>query len=146
MSAEEPADEVDDAPPSTSSSAPALLPSKSVRHIMKSAMGGDADVITAESVDAVQRCTGEFLSFVTSEARARAVRDGRASVSYADIVGALGTCGFRCAPFRCPEFIFITRPDRLSLCPQALHRAVEGAHDAALQRRRTASHEAAATG
>ena len=62
---------------------------------MRQAMGGDQDAITAESVNAVQRCTGEFLSFVVSEARVRAARENRGSVGYADIVGALSVVGFR---------------------------------------------------
>ena len=51
------------------------LPANSVLHIMRHAMGGEQEAITQEAVDAVQRCAGEFISFVVSEARARATRE-----------------------------------------------------------------------
>ena len=74
------------------------LPANSVLHIMRHAMGGEQEAITQEAVDAVQRCAGEFISFVVSEARARAPREDRVSISYADIMGVLGTLGFRHVP------------------------------------------------
>lgn len=74
------------------------LPANSVLHIMRHAMGGEQEAITQEAVDAVQRCAGEFISFVVSEARARAPRENQTSISYADIMGVLGTLGFRYVP------------------------------------------------
>ena len=40
-------------------------------------------------------CASEFLSLVVSEARVRVAREGRASVTDADILGALGALGFK---------------------------------------------------
>lgn len=79
------------APPASGST----LPASSVSYIMRRAIGGEQDAITAESVIAVQRCTGEFLSLIVSEARARAAQEGRASVSYAEILGVLSGLGFK---------------------------------------------------
>lgn len=95
-------------PPATatasSSSAPcgeegeeAALPAKSVRHIMQRAMGGDHEALTSDAVDAVQRCTGETISLVVSEARLKAAKEGRTAVGYADIMGVLSGLGFKCA-------------------------------------------------
>lgn len=86
-------------PPATelrlASAEPALLPSASVRHIMKRTMGGEQDAVTAASVTAVQRCTTEFLNLVVSEARARVAKDRRSTVTYADMIAALATLGFK---------------------------------------------------
>ena len=73
------------------------LPAKSVLAIMRQAMGGEQDVITSESVDAITRCTAEFLSFVVSEARESSVHDGSSNISYAHILGTLQSLGFKCA-------------------------------------------------
>ena len=96
MSAAPSTDSADAAPPKTPPPS-SLLPASSVKYVMRRAMGGDQDAITDESVEAMQRCTSEFLSFITSEARERAAREGRASVTYGDISGVLNVFGFRCA-------------------------------------------------
>ena len=139
------------------------LPANSVLHIMRHAMGGEQEAITQEAVDAVQRCAGEFISFVVSEARARAPREDRVSISYADIMGVLGTLGFRHVPLAptwpcarpCAAMRGHARPceamracnrarARAHMDRQAVYRAAQDTHDAALRRGCAAAREAAA--
>ena len=77
--------------PSTSE----MLPSKSIRHIMKRSMGGEHEALTADALAAVQRCTSEMVSMIVSESRVKAVKEGRTTVGYADIMGVLSTLGFK---------------------------------------------------
>ena len=88
----------DDAPDDADveDTSPAAVPfARSIRHLMKRSLGGEQDALTAESADAVERCTAEFLSFVASEARGRACRDGRSTVTEADLLSTLNTLGFK---------------------------------------------------
>ena len=76
---------------------PPALPASSVRYIMRRTLGADQDAVTSEAADAVQQCTAEFLSFVASEARARARKEQRAAVTPVDILTTLNALGFKCA-------------------------------------------------
>ena len=71
------------------------LPSPSVRHIMTRSLRGEPAVLADGAVEVAQVCASEFLSLVVSEARVRVAREGRASVTDADILGALGALGFK---------------------------------------------------
>ena len=73
------------------------LPLASIRHLMRRAVGGDEQAVVSNeaSVAAVQQCTSEFLSFVVSEARIRVAKEGRTTVTYPDMVGALTSLGFK---------------------------------------------------
>ena len=131
-----------DAPPSASadSSSSSDLPAQSIRHIMCRSMGGEQAAITTESVEAVQRCTSEFISFIVSEARSRVTREGRESVSFGDMCGVLGSFGFKCVHAPKPRSSRVrnsnlTRVGRCFFCcgtGQALPRPAASAHDGAL--------------
>ena len=51
--------------------------------------------LSEDAVEAVQVCTGEFLSLLVSEARQRVAREGRDAVTEADLLAVLNTLGFR---------------------------------------------------
>lgn len=89
------ADVMDGKSDSNEGSSSSELSAKSIRHIMKRSLGGDHDVLTSDAVDAVQCCTSEFLSLITSEARVKALKEGRTTVGYADLMGALNFLGFK---------------------------------------------------
>ena len=73
-----------------------LLPTKSIRHIMKRSLGAEHDALTREAIEAVQRCTSETVSMIVSEARLRATRQCHTTLGYADIMGVLSDLRFGC--------------------------------------------------
>ena len=73
-----------------------LLPTKSIRHIMKRSLGAEHDALTREAIEAVQRCTSETVSMIVSEARLRATRQSHTTLGYADIMGVLSDLRFGC--------------------------------------------------
>ena len=85
-------------PSACMSSTGGMLPSKSIRHIMKRSMGGEYEALTADAVAAVQRCSSEMVSMIVSESRVKAVKEGRTTVGYADIMGVLSALGFKYVP------------------------------------------------
>ena len=62
---------------------------------MTRSLRADPAVLADGAVEVAQVCASEFLSLVVSEARVRVAREGRASVTDADILGALGALGFK---------------------------------------------------
>ena len=62
---------------------------------MTRSLRGEPAVLADGAVEVAQVCASEFLSLVVSEARVRVAREGRASVTDADILGALGALGFK---------------------------------------------------
>ena len=72
------------------------LPIRGVRHVMAHTISTEPRAALSEdAVEAVQVCTGEFLSLLVSEARQRVAREGRDAVTEADLLAVLNTLGFR---------------------------------------------------
>ena len=71
---------------------------KSIRYIMKKAMGENHGGVTTEASRAVSHATSEFLSFIVSEARLKASKEGRRVVGFPDIMATLDMLGFKCVP------------------------------------------------
>ena len=72
------------------------LPIRGVRHVMAHTISTEPRAALSEdAVEAVQVCTGEFLSLLVSEARQRVAREGRDAVTEADLLTVLNTLGFR---------------------------------------------------
>ena len=94
-----------------------LLPTKSIRHIMKRALGADHEqVLTDDAVAAVQRSASEMISLVVSASRAQVTKEGRETVGYADVRSALNELSFTCvAQFKSDELRRRVETDLLTL-------------------------------
>ena len=99
---------------------------------MKRAMGAEHGLLSDEAVTAVQRCSGEFLSFIVSEARSRVVKEGGTKVTYADIMATVAALGFKCAHHS--PLAALARQSIACVClSQAVPRAAQVPYDAAVR-------------
>lgn len=72
-----------------------LLPIANITRIMKNAFPSDFDVkLSKDAKDTMQECVGEFISFISSEASDKCIRENRKTINGYDIIYALENLGF----------------------------------------------------
>mmetsp|Transcript_9910 Transcript_9910/g.20828 ORF Transcript_9910/g.20828 Transcript_9910/m.20828 type:complete len:123 (+) Transcript_9910:150-518(+) len=69
------------------------LPTANIARIMKQALPENAKV-AKDGKDTVQECVSEFVSFITSEASDKCIREKRKTINGEDILWAMNTLGF----------------------------------------------------
>eukprot|EP00878_Enallax_costatus_P025092 GHUV01026813.1.p1 GENE.GHUV01026813.1~~GHUV01026813.1.p1 ORF type:complete len:128 (+),score=19.11 GHUV01026813.1:254-637(+) len=69
------------------------LPIANISRIMKKALPGNAK-IAKDAKEAVQECVSEFISFITSEASDKCLRERRKTINGDDLLWAMQTLGF----------------------------------------------------
>jgi len=69
------------------------LPTANIARIMKQALPESAKV-AKDGKDTVQECVSEFVSFITSEASDKCIREKRKTINGEDILWAMSTLGF----------------------------------------------------
>uniref|UniRef100_A0A7S0ZJ35 Transcription factor CBF/NF-Y/archaeal histone domain-containing protein n=1 Tax=Timspurckia oligopyrenoides TaxID=708627 RepID=A0A7S0ZJ35_9RHOD len=69
------------------------LPTANIARIMKQALPDNAKV-AKDGKDTVQECVSEFVSFITSEASDKCIREKRKTINGEDIIWAMTTLGF----------------------------------------------------
>ena len=70
-----------------------LLPIANISRIMKKALPANAK-IAKDAKECVQECVSEFISFVTSEASDKCLREKRKTINGDDLLWAMSTLGF----------------------------------------------------
>ncbi|WIA23873.1 hypothetical protein OEZ86_007158 [Tetradesmus obliquus] len=69
------------------------LPIANISRIMKKALPGNAK-IAKDAKEAMQECISEFISFITSEASDKCLRERRKTINGDDLLWAMQTLGF----------------------------------------------------
>ncbi|KAF8060327.1 NFYB3 [Scenedesmus sp. PABB004] len=69
------------------------LPVANIARIMKKALPGNAK-IAKDAKEALQECVSEFISFITSEASDKCLRERRKTINGDDLLWAMSTLGF----------------------------------------------------
>lgn len=69
------------------------LPIANISRIMKKALPTNAK-IAKDAKETVQECVSEFISFITSEASDRCLREKRKTINGEDLLWAMSTLGF----------------------------------------------------
>nr|CAB3464401.1 unnamed protein product [Digitaria exilis] len=70
-----------------------FLPIANIARIMRRAVP-DNGKIAKDAKESVQECVSEFISFVTSEASDKCMKEKRKTISGEDLIWSLGTLGF----------------------------------------------------
>eukprot|EP00879_Flechtneria_rotunda_P001300 GHRR01001450.1.p2 GENE.GHRR01001450.1~~GHRR01001450.1.p2 ORF type:complete len:118 (+),score=39.51 GHRR01001450.1:207-560(+) len=70
-----------------------FLPIANISRIMKKALPANAK-IAKDAKEAVQECISEFISFITSEASDKCLREKRKTINGDDLLWAMTTLGF----------------------------------------------------
>jgi len=70
-----------------------FLPIANISRIMKKALPGNAK-IAKDAKETVQECVSEFISFITSEASDKCLREKRKTINGDDLLWAMSTLGF----------------------------------------------------
>eukprot|EP00882_Tetradesmus_deserticola_P004438 GHRQ01004683.1.p3 GENE.GHRQ01004683.1~~GHRQ01004683.1.p3 ORF type:complete len:115 (+),score=24.53 GHRQ01004683.1:253-597(+) len=70
-----------------------FLPIANISRIMKKALPGNAK-IAKDAKEAMQECISEFISFITSEASDKCLRERRKTINGDDLLWAMQTLGF----------------------------------------------------
>ena len=69
------------------------LPIANIARIMKQALP-ESGKVAKDGKDTVQECVSEFISFITSEASDKCIREKRKTINGEDILWAMNTLGF----------------------------------------------------
>lgn len=70
-----------------------FLPIANISRIMKKALPSNAK-IAKDAKETVQECVSEFISFITSEASDKCLREKRKTINGDDLLWAMSTLGF----------------------------------------------------
>jgi len=89
-----------------------MLPVANISRIMKRVLPPSAKV-TKEAKETIQECVSEFISFITSEASDKCIKEKRKTINGDDVLWAAGTLGYEhyVEPLR--VFLFRYREARL---------------------------------
>ncbi|GER53714.1 nuclear transcription factor Y subunit B [Striga asiatica] len=83
----------DRSPPSSVREQDRFLPIANIGRIMKKALPANGK-ISKDAKDTVQECVSEFISFITSEASDRCLKERRKTINGDDLLWAMATLGF----------------------------------------------------
>eukprot|EP00775_Hariotina_reticulata_P001883 gene1883-2219_t len=83
-----------------------FLPIANISRIMKKALPANAK-IAKDAKEAVQECVSEFISFITSEASDKCLRERRKTINGDDLLWAMQTLGFE--EYQEPLKVYLTK-------------------------------------